>query len=156
MLTLQFIRENTEEAKTRISKRNPKYVETIDTVLAIDEENRKAKSEMEKNQSEANSIAKKIGDLMKSGQKAEAEELKLQTATLKEKGKILEERSKQLEQDLFDVLVTIPNTPHESVPVGQTAEDNYTVFQHGEIPKLHEGALPHWDLIKQYDLTTSR
>jgi len=152
MLALQYLRENTEEAKLRISKRNPKYVETIDQVLALDEENRKAKSEMEKNQSEANAMAKKIGELMKAGNKAEADVLKAETAALKESGKALEERSKQLEQELFDVLVTLPNTPHESVPVGQTAEDNYTVFQHGEIPALHEGAVPHWDLIKQYDL----
>jgi len=152
MLALQYLRENTEEAKLRISKRNPKYVETIDQVLALDEENRKAKSEMEKNQSEANAMAKKIGELMKAGNRAEADVLKAETAALKESGKALEERSKQLEQELFDVLVTLPNTPHESVPVGQTAEDNYTVFQHGEIPALHEGAVPHWDLIKQYDL----
>ena len=152
MLALQYLRENTEEAKLRISKRNPKYVETIDQVLALDEENRKAKSEMEKNQSEANAMAKKIGELMKAGNRAEADVLKSETAALKESGKALEERSKQLEQELFDVLVTLPNTPHESVPVGQTAEDNYTVFQHGEIPALHEGAVPHWDLIKQYDL----
>ncbi|MDP3927446.1 MAG: serine--tRNA ligase [Bacteroidota bacterium] len=152
MLALQYLRENTEEAKLRISKRNPKYVETIDQVLALDEENRKAKSEMEKNQSEANAMAKKIGELMKAGNRAEADVLKAETAALKESGKALEERSKQFEQELFDVLVTLPNTPHESVPVGQTAEDNYTVFQHGEIPALQEGAVPHWDLIKQYDL----
>jgi seryl-tRNA synthetase len=152
MLALQYLRENTEEAKTRISKRNPKFVETIDQVLALDEENRKAKSEMEKNQSEANGLAKKIGDLMKAGNRSEADELKVQTAQLKELGKVLEERAKQLEQELFDVLVTLPNTPHESVPNGTSAEDNYTVFQHGEIPALHDAAVPHWDLIKQYDL----
>ncbi len=152
MLALQYLRENTEDAKTRISKRNPKYVELIDRVLALDEENRKAKSEMEKNQSEANTLAKKIGELMKAGNRAEADDLKAQTAQLKEAGKILEERSKQLEQDVYEALVTIPNTPHESVPIGQTADDNYTVFQHGDIPKLHENAVPHWDLIKKYDL----
>lgn len=152
MLALQYLRENTDDAKTRISKRNPKYVETIDQVLALDEENRKAKSEMEKNQSEANALAKKIGELMKSGNRTEADELKVRTAQLKEAGKILEERSKQLEQEVYEALVTIPNTPHESVPMGQTADDNYTVFQHGDIPKLYEGAVPHWDLIKKYDL----
>ncbi len=152
MLALQYLRENTEDAKTRISKRNPKYVELIDRVLALDEENRKAKSEMEKNQSEANTLAKKIGEFMKAGNRAEADDLKAQTAQLKEAGKILEERSKQLEQDVYEALVTIPNTPHESVPIGQTADDNYTVFQHGDIPKLHENAVPHWDLIKKYDL----
>ncbi|MCF8255386.1 MAG: serine--tRNA ligase [Bacteroidia bacterium] len=152
MLALNYLREQTQDAKDRLSKRNPKYVETIDTVLAIDEENRKAKAEMEKNQSEANGLAKRIGELMKSGDKAGAEELKAQTAKLKEAGKGLEERSKQLEQELFDVLVSLPNTPHESVPLGQTAEENITVYQNGDIPTLAEDALPHWDLIKKYDL----
>ncbi|MDZ4668238.1 MAG: serine--tRNA ligase [bacterium] len=152
MLALQYLREQTQHAKDRLSKRSPKYAEIIDSVLAIDEENRKAKAEMERNQSEANAMAKKIGELMKSGDKAGAEELKSQTASLKEAGRGLEERSKQLEQDLYDVLVTLPNTPHESVPVGVGAEDNYTVFQHGDIPVLGENALPHWDLIKKYDL----
>lgn len=152
MLALQYLRDKSLEAKERLNKRNPKYAELIDKVLAIDELNRKAKSELESSQMEANSIAKKIGELMKAGNKSEAEELKSQTAALKENGKLLEEKSKQLEQELFDVLVTLPNTPHESVPVGMTAEDNYTVFQHGEIPVLGETALPHWDLIKKYDL----
>ncbi len=152
MLALQYLRDKSQEAKERLNKRNPKYAELIDKVLAIDELNRKAKSELESSQMEANSIAKKIGELMKVGNKTEAEELKSQTATLKENGKLLEEKSKQLEQELFDVLVTLPNTPHESVPVGMTAEDNYTVFQHGEIPVLGETAVPHWDLIKKYDL----
>jgi len=152
MLALNYLREQTQDAKDRLSKRNPKYVETIDTVLAIDEENRKAKAEMEKNQSEANGLAKRIGELMKSGDKAGAEELKAQTAKLKEAGKGLEERSKQLEQELFDVLVSLPNTPHASVPLGQTAEENITVYQNGDIPTLAEDAMPHWDLIKKYDL----
>jgi seryl-tRNA synthetase len=152
MLALNYLREQTQDAKDRLNKRNPKYVETIDKVLAIDEENRKAKAEMEKNQSEANGLAKRIGELMKSGDKAGAEELKAQTAKLKEAGKGLEERSKQLEQELFDVLVTLPNTPHASVPLGQTAEENITVYQNGDIPTLAEGAMPHWDLIKKYDL----
>ena len=152
MLALNYLREQTQDAKDRLSKRNPKYVETIDTVIAIDEENRKAKAEMEKNQSEANGLAKRIGELMKSGDKAGAEELKAQTAKLKEAGKGLEERSKQLEQELFDVLVSLPNTPHASVPLGQTAEENITVYQNGDIPTLAEDAMPHWDLIKKYDL----
>jgi seryl-tRNA synthetase len=152
MLALQYLREQTKDAKDRLSKRNPKYIETIDAVLSLDEESRKAKAEMERNQSEANQMAKKIGDFMKAGNKAAAEELKATTAGLKESVKSLEEKFKQLDQELFDMLITLPNTPHESVPAGQTAEENITVFQHGEIPVLGENALPHWDLIKKYDL----
>jgi seryl-tRNA synthetase len=152
MLTLQYLREQTDEAKTRINKKHPKHVETIDLVLKLDEEGRKAKALMESNQAEANAIAKKIGELMKSGDKAGAETLKAQTAQLKEAGKGLEESYKQLEVQLNDALVTIPNVPHASVPVGQTPEENENIYEHGTIPTLPVDALPHWDLIKKYDL----
>jgi seryl-tRNA synthetase len=152
MLTLQYLREQTDEAKTRINKKHPKHVETIDLVLKLDEEGRKAKALMESNQAEANAIAKKIGELMKSGDKAGAEMLKTQTAQLKEAGKGLEESYKQLEVQLNDALVTIPNVPHASVPVGQTPEENENIYEHGTIPTLPVDALPHWDLIKKYDL----
>ncbi len=152
MLTLQYLREQTAEAKTRINKKHPKHVETIDLVLKLDEEGRKAKALMEANQAEANVIAKKIGELMKSGDKAGAEMLKAQTAQLKEAGKGLEDSYKQLEVQLNEVLVTIPNVPHASVPLGQTAEENENIYEHGTIPTLPEGAVPHWDLIKKYDL----
>jgi seryl-tRNA synthetase len=152
MLTLQYLREQTDEAKTRINKKHPKHVETIDLVLKLDEEGRKAKALMEANQAEANAIAKKIGELMKSGDKAGAETLKVQTAQLKEAGKGLEENYKQLEVQLNEALVTIPNVPHASVPVGETPEENENIYEHGTIPTLPVDALPHWDLIKKYDL----
>jgi len=152
MLTLQYLREQTTEAKARINKKHPKHAETIDLVLQLDEEGRKAKALMEANQAEANAIAKKIGELMKSGDKAGAETLKAQTAQLKETGKGLEETYKQLEVQLNEALVTIPNVPHTSVPLGQTPEENENIYEHGSIPTLPEGALPHWELIKKYDL----
>lgn len=152
MLTLQYLREQTTEAKARINKKHPKHAETINLVLQLDEEGRKAKALMEANQAEANAIAKKIGELMKSGDKAGAETLKAQTAQLKEAGKGLEETYKQLEVQLNEALVTIPNVPHTSVPLGQTPEENENIYEHGTIPTLPEGALPHWDLIKKYDL----
>lgn len=152
MLQLQYLREQTEEAKKRIGKRNPNFVAVIDEVLALDETARAAKKEMETNQAEANSIAKQIGELMKAGKKEEAEVLKQQTSQLKTDAKTLEEKSKQLEEELFQKLVTIPNTPNEIVPEGKTPEENLNVFQHGEIIEMPEGALPHWDLITKYNL----
>jgi seryl-tRNA synthetase len=152
MLQLNYIRENTEEAKKRISKRNLNFVAVIDEVLALDETARAAKKEMETNQAEANAIAKQIGELMKAGKKDEAEGLKQQTSQLKADAKILEEKSKQLEDELFQKLVTIPNTPTEIVPEGKTPEENLNVYQHGDIPAMPEGALPHWDLITKYNL----
>jgi seryl-tRNA synthetase len=152
MLQLNYIRENTEEAKKRISKRNPNFVAVIDEVLALDETARAAKKEMETNQAEANAIAKQIGELMKAGKKDEAEGLKQQTSQLKADAKTLEEKSKQLEDELFQKLVTLPNTPTEIVPEGKTPEENLNVYQHGDIPAMPEGALPHWDLITKYNL----
>ena len=152
MLQLQYLREHTAEAKSRIAKRNPNFVAVIDEVLAIDETARAAKKEMEANQAEANAIAKQIGELMKGGKKEEAELLKQKTAQLKTDAKTLEEKSKQLDEALFQKLVTLPNTPNSIVPDGKTPEENVTIYQHGNIPAMSEGALPHWELITKYNL----
>ncbi len=152
MLALPYIRENTEDVKTRIAKKHPKYVAAIDEVMHLDEASRKAKAEMERKQAEANSLAKKVGELMKTGDKLGAEAIKENTLILKESVKVLEEESKLLEQKLFEVLISIPNLPHHSVPFGQTPEENENILQWGEIPDLPEGSVPHWDLIKKYDL----
>ena len=133
-------------------KKNPKHAEAIDEVLKLDEETRNAKRDLENNLAEANQLAKKIGDLMKGGQKDEADKIKARTTELKELNKTLEEKQKQTEQQLFDLLITLPNLPHESVPEGKTPEENLNIFEHGEIPKLPEGALPHWELAAKYDI----
>ncbi len=152
MLQLQYLREHTEEAKTRISKRNPSFIKVINEVLDLDEQTRAARLQMETNQSEANKLAKQIGELMKSGNKEDAELLKSKTATLKADSKSLEEKVKNLEEELFNKLVTLPNTPHTSVPEGKTPEENIIVYQSSEPPVMPEGALPHWELISKYNL----
>ncbi|MFN5025594.1 MAG: serine--tRNA ligase [Bacteroidota bacterium] len=152
MLPLQYLRDFTEEAKQRLSKRNPAFADTVTRVLAIDEQARLARQEMENNQSEANKLAKQIGELMKSGRKEDAEHLKIQTAQLKTDAKGLEEKVNQLEDELFNTLVTLPNTPHGSVPQGKSADDNEVIYQSGETPVMPEGALPHWELITKYNL----
>jgi len=152
MLQLSVLRENTQEVKERLNKRNPAFLNVVDEVLVLDEKTRAAKQEMENNQAEANKIAKQVGELMKNGKREEAEEVKKQSSSLKEQAKHLEEIVKQLEENLFAKLVTIPNTPNAIVPEGKTPEENVTVFENGEIPTLAEGAIPHWDLITKYDL----
>ncbi len=152
MLQLTVLRENTQEVKERLNKRNPAFSSIVDEVLVLDEKTRSAKQEMENQQAEANKIAKQVGELMKNGKREEAEEVKKQSSSLKEQAKHLEEIVKQLEEDLFAKLVTIPNTPNEIVPEGKTPEENLTIFQNGEIPTLAEGAMPHWDLITKYNL----
>lgn len=152
MLQLQYLREQTDEAKQRISKRNAAFAIVIDEVLALDEKARAAKKEMETNQAEANAMAKQIGELMKSGNKEGAEVLKQKTAQLKSDAKLLEEKSKLLEEELYQKLVTLPNVPAAIVPEGKTPEENVTIFQHGDAKPMSEGALPHWDLIVKYNL----
>lgn len=152
MLQLQYLREHTNEAKERIGKRNPAFAAVVDEVLKLDEQTRSAKQLMEANQAEANKLARQIGELMKTGKREEAESLKQQTASLKEQAKTLEENTKQLEDELFNKLVSIPNAPHQSVPLGKTPEENVTVLESGSLPSLAEGALPHWDLITRYNL----
>ena len=151
MLQLAVLRENTQEVKESLNKRNPAFSSIVDEVLVLDEKTRSAKQEMENHQAEANKIAKQVGELMKNGKREEAEEVKKQSSSLKEQAKHLEEIVKQLEEDLFAKLVTIPNTPNEIVPEGKTPEENLTIFQNGEIPTLAEGAMPHWDLITKYN-----
>lgn len=152
MLQLAVLREQTEEIKQRLSKRNPAFAAVVDEVLVLDEKTRVAKQNMETNQAEANKIAKQVGELMKSGKREEAEAVKQQSAQLKEQAKALEEITKQLEDQLFQLLVTLPNAPTQIVPEGKTPDDNLNVYQHGDIPTMAEGALPHWDLITKYNL----
>ncbi|MBC7382409.1 MAG: serine--tRNA ligase [Bacteroidia bacterium] len=152
MLTLQYLRENTTDAKTRISKKNPKHASAIDEVLRLDEAARKAKANMEMYQAEANALAKNVGKLLKAGDLVGAESVKTNTANLKERVRAFEEDYKKTEHQLFEVLVTIPNLPHHSVPEGLTPEENELVCEWGQVPILPEGSVPHWELIKRYDL----
>lgn len=152
MLQLQTIRSNFEEIIRRLNKRNFPAQEKIEQILKLDEERRQKKTELENLLAEGNSLAKKIGELFKSGNAAEADNLKIRSTQIKEESKKIEERFNQIDEEVQSVLVTIPNAPHESVPAGKSAEDNVTVFEEGEIPVLAEGALPHWELASKYNL----
>lgn len=153
MLQLSFIKENKLFTIAGLEKKHFKNAaEVIDQVLDLDQKRKDIKLELDNSLAEANQIAKRIGGLMKEGKTAEAENSKIETAVLKNKSKELEELFKQTEADLHDIMVTIPNLPHSSVPVGRTPEENEVVFSYGEIPKLYNEAQPHWDLIKKYDI----
>lgn len=152
MLQINYIRENTEDVKKRLAKKHFKNIDAVDEILKLDEQKRSVQAQLEANLAEGNTIAKKIGELMKAGNKAEAETLKAKTVELKESSKTWEEKLKTLEEDIFNVLVTLPNLPHESVPEGKTPEENLTIFEHGAKPTLQDGALPHWELAAKYDI----
>lgn len=152
MLQIQTIRENLEDVKRKLAKKLVKNLDDLDELLRLDDEKRQLKVSVENNQAEANQLAKKIGELMKAGQKEEAEQLKLRSTELKELARQGEEELKSLEEKSFQILVSFPNMPSDDVPEGKTPEENINVYQWGEVPTLHEAAVPHWDLIKKYDL----
>ncbi|HIE45465.1 MAG TPA: serine--tRNA ligase [Flavobacteriaceae bacterium] len=153
MLQVSFIRENKKEVLRGLAVRNFADAEKmIDTVILSDENRRAIQTELDNTLAEANKIAKEIGGLFKSGKAAEANVLKEKSGELKILSNNLKEKLAQSSTELNELLYQIPNIPNILVPSGNTEDDNETIFQEGEIPKLHKGALPHWELAKKYDI----
>lgn len=152
MLQLAVIRENRTQVIAALSKRNMDAETLVDAVLNLDEQRRATQVALDNVLAEANVLSKQIGDLMKSGAHSEATALKAKTAQLKEQTAQLKEQLEQYTADLAQELYKIPNTPAAIVPEGKTPDDNLNVHQEGAIPVLHEGALPHWELVKKYDI----
>ena len=152
MLEIAAIRANAEDIKQRLAKKHFKELNLIDEILGVDEKRRSVQTKLDENLARQNAIAKEIGDLFKQGKKEDAEAKKAETVKLKEDSKQYEADLAKAEEEMKDILVRIPNVPHASVPQGKTPEENEVVKTVGEIPTLHEGALPHWDLAKKYDL----
>ena len=153
MLQVNFIRDHFELALEGLKKRNIQQAEQILLqVLDLDNKRKATQVERDKLQAESKSISKQIGDMMKAGKKEEAEEIKIRTGVIKSRVKTLEIDYDELEEELKQILYTIPNLPHYSVPAGISAEDNQIVLEHGSVPPLHQNKLAHWDLIKKYDI----
>ena len=152
MLQVSYIRENKEKVINGLKKRHFKELELIDKILELDEKRRATQTELDNILSESNKISKEIGALMKAGKKEEAENAKMKTADYKELSKNLSSKLDETSLELTQMLYRIPNIPNEIVPEGKTADDNLNIFQAGEIPTLFEGALPHWELAKKYNI----
>lgn len=152
MLQIAVIREKREEVIKALAKRNFDATAIVDSVIALDEKRRATQVELDNILAESNKLSKDIGALMKSGEKAKAEILKEKSTQFREKGKELTEVLNTVSDELTQELYKLPNTPAAIVPEGKTADDNINVFEEGEIPVLHEGAQPHWELIKKYDI----
>jgi seryl-tRNA synthetase len=152
MLQLTYIRDNKEEVINRLSIKNLDAHAAIEKILELDASRRKAQNELDALLNEANVLAKQIGELMKTGKKSEAEEMRSKSTGLKENAKKMEETLRANEEELNKNLVLLPNIPNIKVPKGKTPEENETVFSFGEIPHLPENAQAHWDLITKYDL----
>ncbi|KIX21122.1 seryl-tRNA synthetase [Flavobacterium sp. 316] len=152
MLQVTYIRENKEDVIKRLAKRNIDAKDLVELVVELDEKRRATQVELDNILAESNKVSKDIGALMKNGEKAKAEILKEKTAQFKEQTKELTETLNTVATQLQDELYKLPNIPAEIVPVGKTPEENINIFEEGEIPKLHQGALPHWELVKKYDI----
>jgi seryl-tRNA synthetase len=152
MLQVHFIRENKEEVITRLAKKNFEAAGIVEYIVELDEKRRNTQVELDNLLAESNKLSKDIGEMMKNGEKAKAEILKEKTTQIRENSKQLNESLNAITSQLQDELYKLPNLPAEIVPFGKTPEENINVFEEGEIPKLHEGALPQWELAKKYDI----
>ena len=152
MLQLNYIRENRDKVIERLGVKNFKETGLVDEIIALDEQRRKIQTESDALSAEANSSAKKIGELMRQGKKEEAEAVKSQSSGYKEQIKQLIEQLNTIEQELNAKIVQLPNLPHETVPLGVAADDNEVVLEHGAVPILSEDAVSHWELLTKYDI----
>jgi seryl-tRNA synthetase len=152
MLQIQRIRQQPEAIIEGLKKRGIDATQTVNDLIDLDAQRRGIRHQMEEKQARSNVLAKEIGQLFKSGKGAEANELKAETGALKQEIKALNEELQSLEEKEHDLILTLPNVPHESVPAGKDENDNEEVSRKGEIPTLHEGAKPHWDLASEYNL----
>ena len=152
MLALQFIRENKDSLLLGLQKRGFKNPEVIDQIIELDQKRRSQQAKLDSLLAESNQMAKEIGTLFKSGELDQANLLKEKSAASKIATKALQETLQETTNQLFELRTQVPNMPHESVPAGNTEEDNEEIFSAGKVPKLQADALPHWELASKYDL----
>jgi len=153
MLQISVLKEQTARVLAGLAKRNFKTAEAdVQAILDLDQRRRALQTQHDQAQAEANELARQIGGLMKSGDKAGAEALKVRTGELKTQVKGYADELSDAEKLQTQLLYKIPNVPHESVPAGRSADDNEVVREWGTKPELPAGAQPHWELIKKHDI----
>jgi seryl-tRNA synthetase len=152
MLEIQRIRTSKEAIALGLKKRNIDALPTLNQILDLDTEWRTLKGELDQLGAEANKIAKEIGGLMKDGKHEEANQAKSRTAEIKSREQEVKQLVSDREQQITELLYTLPNVPQDSVPNGFGAEDNEVVVEVGSKANLPQGALPHWDLAAKYNL----
>lgn len=153
MLTLKLIQEQKDFVIERLKVKNFDATQIIDEIIALDNQRKQQQAEAEAIQQKMNAISKSVGQLMKEGKKAEAEEAKAETAKFKEQIKELDQKQNETTEALMAKLVLLPNLPAQIVPPGKSAADNQIVYCSVEKePEMPAGSLPHWELIKKYDI----
>lgn len=153
MLQVSVISEQRDRVLAGLAKRGLKdAAERIDRVLALDAQRKETQTQHDQVLARSNELARSIGKLIQSGKKEEAEQMKKETADLKTSAAALSKTLNETSAELTSLLYTIPNVPHQNVPAGTKSEDNVKVLEGGTIPDLATGALPHWELIRKYDI----
>src|SRR5487761_1970250 len=152
MLQVNFIKNNRDEVIKRLAVKNFTDAALVNHIIELDEERKKLQFELDETQAKLNTASREIGQLMAKGNNELAEEKKAEVAALKSFLQPISEKLTVVEKNLHDELIILPNLPHASVPLGKTPEENETVREGGTKPVLYDGALPHWDLAKKYDL----
>ncbi len=152
MLQVNVLRTNPEWVKERLAVKNFKQIELVDEIVALDNERKKTQLEFDNTQAKINTSSKEIGKLMGQGKKEEADGMRLEVGNWKLEVSTYGEKLVEIEKQLHDKLIVLPNLPAEQVPLGKTPEENVSVKEAGTKPSLYAGAKPHWDLIEQYNL----
>lgn len=152
MLQVNEIRENKDKYIEALAKRGINATAVLDEILIADENRRNSQAELDEVLAQSNNYSKEIGKLVQTGEVEKANEIKAKTGDLKEASKLLNQQMLDAAERLQQLLYSVPNVPHDLVPAGTDENDNLEVFKEGEIPKMPEGALPHWELAKKYDL----
>ncbi len=152
MLQVQFLRDNKDRVIEGLNKRNFKQTDLIEEAISVDDGRKKLQFDLDENLAGMNKISKEIGLLMKEGKKEEAEKAKSKTAEFKENSQDLQQKLKAAEARLLEILYLIPNIPYEKVVAGNGADDNEIIYQSHDVEGLGEGAIPHWELAKKYNI----
>jgi len=152
MIPIQKIRSHKDDILEKLKKKHFSELHLLDEILLLDDKRKGAQRLLDDILAQSNQLSKQIPILMKEGKKAEAEELKSESASLKSVTQAYADEMRALEKLIVDIHVQIPNIPHDNVGPGRAAEDNVTIRTGGEIPQLMENALPHWELTKKYDI----
>lgn len=155
MLDLNAVRAEPEKLIEGLKKRNFKEEDLgiVNQIITLDDQRKSTQTELDQALAERNRYSKEIGALFKQGKRDEAESMRAKVSELKEQVPVMEEQLKNIQNELTELLYTVPNIPHPSVPFGNTDEDNeiYKAWAK-DLPDLGPDAKPHWELAKDYQI----
>jgi seryl-tRNA synthetase len=152
MLTLKFIQEHPDFVIERLKVKHFDASQIVAQVIELDRQRKATQTQVDQLKAEMNNLSKQIGQLFKDKKMDEANAAKEKTVALKDEIKSLDSSFASIDSQLNELLVQLPNIPHELVPEGRNENDNQEIRSGGTLPELGENKLPHWDLIQKYDI----